>query len=987
MRLTDLVRNSRTIVPLGARRPQRRRARKLCSARRLRVEALEPRWVLSAFTVVNTDDSGPGSLRQAILDANATANVDTTGDGIADPDVIAFDIPGNGPHAIRPLSPLPDITDPVVIDGWTQPGSQPNSNLIDQPVNAVYGVELDGSLVEPGTWGLTIAAGGSTVRGLVINRFAWGGWAANRGGGVFVTDHGGNVLEGLFLGTDATGSAAQGNGYGISVEVAGNSVGGSTPAARNLIAGNALAGLSLGYATGGNVVQGNFIGTNATGAAALGNGWVAGVSVYASSDNQIGGTAPQARNVISGNSTGILIQPSSSSDSTLNRVVGNYIGTDPSGMTAVPNGTGVDIFNASNNVIGGTTEAERNIISGNNGVGVYIHKYPAEQAATGNLVQGNYIGTDVTGTAALGNLDGVQVDPHDNFIGGLTDTPGTGPGNLISGNQRFGVFVGGHSYVQGNLIGTDKTGTLALPNLEFGIRGTGVIGGTTAAARNIISGNGGGIDGYFAVIQGNYIGTDITGTRRLGSQHDGVRLSASSLLGGTDPGAGNLVSGNNLGVRLFQGPSVIEGNLIGTDWTGEHYLLDENGNSTVGNGMGIYIADGAHDNRIGGTTPAARNIISANTIGISIVHATTTRNRIEGNYIGPDITGVQGLGNYFGGISIQDASHNTVGGLEPGAGNVIAFNQGFPGWPANSSGYGVAVTYSGSPFSAGNAIVRNSIFANGGLGIDLSMNGGGTGDGPTPNDAGDADAGPNGLQNFPELSAASWGPSSHVQGSLHSSPNTAFVVDFYANASPDPSGYGEGQRWLGSTLVTTDGSGAALFDAPVSSIAEGEFVTATATDSTGNTSEFSLAIEALVRTVQIDVTDRPTNVASDGVIQVAVLSTLGFDASQIAVGSVVFAGAQAVQSALRDVDGDGTLDLVLHFRVQDTTLAAIYQELLEDDVDADGVLDSNHQTASVSLTGELVDQTLIDGFDQMDLFLSGKALRTLLDELAASGAI
>jgi uncharacterized delta-60 repeat protein len=157
-----------------------------------------------------------------------------------------------------------------------------------------------------------------------------------------------------------------------------------------------------------------------------------------------------------------------------------------------------------------------------------------------------------------------------------------------------------------------------------------------------------------------------------------------------------------------------------------------------------------------------------------------------------------------------------------------------------------------------------------------------------------------------------------------------------------------------------------------------------------NGSELTIQPGQTVRPVQIDVKpgdSNTVNLASNGVITVAILSTVGFDASQVHVGTVLFAGAHAVQSAFQDVNGDGRLDLLLHFRTQDTALRSLYEQLLADDINGDGVLDSNHQTAEVSLTGETVDDVLIEGFDDMDLFLSGKKLRSLLDELAAAGAM
>jgi hypothetical protein len=127
--------------------------------------------------------------------------------------------------------------------------------------------------------------------------------------------------------------------------------------------------------------------------------------------------------------------------------------------------------------------------------------------------------------------------------------------------------------------------------------------------------------------------------------------------------------------------------------------------------------------------------------------------------------------------------------------------------------------------------------------------------------------------------------------------------------------------------------------------------------------------------------------ASEGLIAVAILTTDSFNASGVNAGSVVFAGAHAVQSALEDVDGDGRLDMVLHFRVQDTKLAEIYAELVAGDLNGDGILDSSHKMAAVSLTGLTATDEYFAGFDEVDLFLSGKNLRDFLDRLAATGAI
>lgn len=145
--------------------------------------------------------------------------------------------------------------------------------------------------------------------------------------------------------------------------------------------------------------------------------------------------------------------------------------------------------------------------------------------------------------------------------------------------------------------------------------------------------------------------------------------------------------------------------------------------------------------------------------------------------------------------------------------------------------------------------------------------------------------------------------------------------------------------------------------------------------------------------VHVDIDVKPgsdpnsVNLASQGLIAVAILTTNTFDASLVDTSSVVFAGAHAVHSALEDTDGDGDLDLVLHFEIQETNLADLYAQLLADDLNEDGVLDSNRQTATVSLTGQTATDEYFEGIDELDLFLSGKNLRELLDDLAAVGAI
>jgi titin len=377
----------------------------------------------------------------------------------------------------------------------------------------------------------------------------------------------------------------------------------------------------------------------------------------------------------------------------------------------------------------------------------------------------------------------------------------------------------GNDKVQGNLIGTNAAGTAAVGNV-VGIRVGGgrnaQIGGTSAAARNLISGN---VDGVViqasgTVVQGNYVGTDVAGTRAVPNQRGLGAGGDHGLIGGTAPGAGNLISGNRFEGLVVAGRfNRAEGNLIGTDITGTVAL---------GNGTGVAVVAQATDATVGGTAAGAGNVISGNVgIGMSIAAVFSL---VQGNLVGTDAAGTAALGNGGTGVLITSAG-STVGGTVAGAGNTIAFNGG-PGVVDRR------LEFTGNS----NAIRGNSIHSNGGLGIDLDE------DGVTPNDAGDADGGANRSQNFPVLSAALAGAATGVTGALHSRAATSFTLDFYASAAADPSGFGEGQRYLGSVVVTTDGNGNAHFDVTLDAqTVLGEYLSATATDPDGNTSEFSLA--------------------------------------------------------------------------------------------------------------------------------------------------
>lgn len=579
----------------------------------------------TTFTVVNTNDSGPGSLREIIAQHNNTAS--------ATPNSIRFNIPGAGVQTIRPLSALPTISEPVTIDGLTQPGTTANSS--PNAFNAGLLIRLVGASAGAGVDGLRFTASTNTVRGLVVINFTGDGLE-------FATGTAGNRVESCLIGLDLDGTDQGNAGNGILLSgSAGNRIGGETLAARNVISGNNNDGIEIN-------------GTNAN----------------------------------------------------ANVIAGNLIGLDPSGTIDRGNGAdGVIIIGAPGNVIGGTNSTARNVISGNGSENIEI----TGAGSIGNSIRGNYIGLNASGT-----LDG--------------------------GTSGTGVYINGGA--SGN-----------------------VVGGAAAGARNVVSGNAHGV----------YLQNPTT--------------------------TANLVLGN----------------FIGTDAGGTY---------VVANSLTGMVLDNAPGNIVGGAAPGERNVISGNAdYGVSIAGVSASNNVVHGNLIGSDLSGALALPNGIYGVYLSSNPRgNRIGGPGAGEGNIIT---GHP-----NDGVHVA---SGT----NNAIRGNLIFNNAGLGIDLAPNG------VTTNDVADADGGANQLQNFPGITAATNSSSGvTIVGTLNSAASTTFDLDFYASQTCDETGHGEGAQYLGAGTVTTDGSGNGAFLVSLPAVMRGRYVTATATDPFGNTSEFSACVAA-----------------------------------------------------------------------------------------------------------------------------------------------
>jgi titin len=534
------------------------------------------------------------------------------------------------------------------------------------------------------------------------------------------------------------------------------------------------------------------------------------------SGNSVGGPTAAFRNVISDNTVdGVYVEGAGTNN---NVIESDSIGTNPAGSAAAGNGASGVAFQdgAANNLLG------VDLISGNGNDGVVLQG----AGTSGNVIASCLIGSNAAGTAALGNRTaGVLIQ-------------GGAAGNMVSGDliaaQFFNIDIDGAgtsgNVVQASFIGTNLAGTAVLGTSNFDVAiggGTGnVVGGPTVAQRNVIAGAstvGVSLDAAGSVVMNNLVGTNAAGTAAL---PNGTGIALGS---GNNTVADNVVSGNSDGIDFSSGNgNVVEGNLVGTNAAGT---------AALANGIGVFIFGGT-GNTVGGTTAAARNVISGNKFaGVHLANGGANGNVIEGNWIGTRADGVTALGNGTQGVFIEFLSHdNTVGGTAAGAGNVIAFNGDdgvLIGGPAGSTTNMAGV---------GNSVLGNSIFGNGKIGIDLGPDDGVTANGFNGN------SGPNDYQDFPVLtSAVAAGGAVFVTGILPIHFIGTYRVEFFVGPSADPSGHGQGQTFLGFLTVTvTPGSPTATFAAILAGpLSAGEAVSATATMlQNGDTSEFSADITA-----------------------------------------------------------------------------------------------------------------------------------------------
>lgn len=876
--------------------------------------------------ITHTGDSGAQSLREAMIFGQEFPSY-----------YPRFNIPGGsltgGVAVFQPASALPTITNNAfVLNGLTQMvfGGDTNPNGPE--------VVIDGTNAGDYASGVYLRSSNNIIRSLVLQNFKWSGVfieGPNVENNVVDYCHigvsadgmtrAGNGNEGISIvkgakatwigGTIARGNLISGNRYrGIGIWdagsdnsfVFGNKIGPNrtvtasltpeghgitvvngpkgTKIQSNTVSGNALHGVEVfGPGVDSTWIQTNRIGVDATGNAALGNGY-SGVSITAVADalsapknTTIGGNSASLRNIISGNGRqGVWAGHTLLTGLTIS---GNWIGVGTNGVTAVANVQGgIVVADGASVKIGGVTADERNVIANNGGHGIGLWRVNTP------FVQGNWIGYNANrgnaGNTGLGIFLDDCIGPR---IGGTTFDQRNYIGN--TGSHGIGLWNNTRDgFIQGNMIGIGTLGTTSAPITGDGIVLTGgtrnnTIGGTTSGSANVVGNTTAkGISLWNAnttnnKVYGNWIGFYTNGSP-ASVGHEGILINNGAngnYIGGSQVTQRNIVGNSQFGVSIWNST----GNFVVGNWIGVNPLQQQAAITTIGvylnntasnnritdnvitktnseaiainNGSsgntlqrnligfrpdgntagevvwrGVYIHNGSNNNVIGGTNSAFGNRIGNCGTGVGIWDS--TGNQVQGNTFG-----LNGLG--AAAPIVNDAivigltaADNWIGGTQPGAGNIIT-----------NGNYGVLVAGT----AVRNRIRMNSIHSNRKIGINLF--GADNAAGITANDNLDADSGPNDLTNFPNIhSAIPNGAFVQVVGVLNAKPNTSYVLDFYSSVDRDPSEYGEGQYYVGSVNVTTDAQGNANFNTSLVD-KPGGWMTATATDGVGNTSEFSWA--------------------------------------------------------------------------------------------------------------------------------------------------
>ncbi|MDR3639531.1 MAG: MBG domain-containing protein, partial [Isosphaeraceae bacterium] len=926
------------------------------------LEELDRRELLTTFLVTNTADAGTGSLRAAILNADSTSG----------PSEIQFAI-GSGLQTIQPLSALPPITEPVTIDGTTQPG------FAGTPI-----IDIDGSLSGTTIAGLELQSSGSTIRGLVINHFSDRALYLDSGAS-------NNLIVGDYLGTDFTGNVAEPNGlWGVDMIDAGsgNTVGGVAPADRNIIASNQYGGIALNGASVTNTaIIGNDIGVGADGSTPLGNAYAGVLTMNGASDNQIGGAVPGQGNVIANNGEGVIIWGGVGNAILGNQIYGNSsLGIDLNWDGVTPNHVGsVSGPNNDQNspvLTQAVTDGAHLQVSGslnstpNTTFRIEFFANPVADPSGHGQGQ-TYLGfanvtTDSSGNATIAVQLQAIVAPGQAISATATDAGGNTSefaqdvaataGSTIVVDTTSDVDDGNTASITALLRNRGPDGLISLreailavdntpgfDTIDFDIPGAGIQtiipSGALPHVTNPVV-----LD---ATSQPGYAGTpliELDGTL-LPFSADGIEVNAPST---TVEGFSIYgFSGNGIKVDAV-GLTAIKGNLIG---------LRGDGALAPSNGTGIVLS-GATGTTIGGSSTSNANVIAGNTSGGIRIEGGASGNAVLGNLIGTDPSGTTAIANGYG-IEINGSANNTIGGTTPVAGNVISGNtsdgidveaagssgnliegnllgtNAGRGLPLANGGNGITIslgatndTIGGTAAGAGNviansaldgvavtggngiAILADSFQANAGMGIDLEQNPGASTDGAlTPGQ-------PNQGMNVPVFSSAVWNGSSLTVSGYVGQPNTGGAgfandrIEVYLLDGTAGGSQSQGRTLIG--VLTSSSQGAFSGTLTGEGISASSAVTGTATAPSDGTSEFATAVAAtspgglIATTTTLQASTAISTYGQKVTFTATVNGPLGL--VQFATGSVTFYDGSVVLGTSTVSGGTATLST--------TTLAA-----------------------------------------------------------------
>jgi hypothetical protein len=815
----------------------------------------------ATITVTNSGDAAGTtcgascSLRQAIGAANLTATADT----------IEFNIPSAGPHIIAPASALPVISQPLTIDGYTQPGAL--ANTLTEGDNAVILIGLNGAGAGANADGIAVCANNVVIRGLSIDRFAQNGIVVGAvSGGTCAIDPVGVVIAGNFIGLAPNGSSNAGNSdVGVRLTTAQATIGGTTPGDRNLISNN-NSGVLMNPSIAPTQILNNYIGLDRTGRLARGNS-ASGITFSASSDNVVVGD-PSAMNRIAFNSQGIVVTSTSTGNTLFaNEVYANTNleidlsattvadGVTPNDLNDADTGgndlqnfpvlVGVQRF-ADSIAVQGTLDRPNGIsalsytitlylsascAAGGDNAGVRLLNSRSITLPNGAIESFNYtvtgtgplyLGAGITATATDSNGNTSELSACQTVTEGagalvVTNTNSTGAGSLRDAISQANAASGGNVIVF-NIPGAGPHTLDATSNGFGSINGPLLIDGYSqpGAAPNTLTGH-----ASNATIKIEIDSPNLTGGINAFTSSAPLTLQGLAFKRGTN-GATlvNLIGGASA--------SVIRGNFFGIDSAG----VPQPSNISRGVFAGAQTV-------IGGTQPADVNVFAGLDDAVRFFGPAALGSVMQGNLLGVAPNGVTPVDNDCNislGANAGALSDVLIGGVSDAQSNVI--RNGLSNCPA------VSIDSGGGTINA-ISVLGNHISGNAALGIDIG------GNGVTSNDVNDIDTGENGLQNYPVLAFAQQLAAGGVRvvGALDIPQllfGARYTLSFYSSTSCDPTGFGEGETYLGSqdALLTHVGSPTFIriedFEVTLpQSVSLGSFITATATAPDGSTSEFS----------------------------------------------------------------------------------------------------------------------------------------------------